>query len=411
MRPESILIEDYHYELPNSKIAEYPLDNRDISRLLVYGNNLITDSYFKKLHEFLPARSSLVLNNTRVIEARIHFQKPTGATIEIFCLEPFIPSESLKSLTSTTPVEWLCMIGGASKWKPGQVLTKKLKVNDEIILLQATYKSKEQDAFVILFSWDKSVSFAEVLHATGSIPLPPYIKRKPTDSDSIRYQTIFARSEGSVAAPTASLHFTDRVFQSLDEKNINQIYLTLHVGAGTFKPVKSSSIADHQMHGEHFYIAKETLRQLASSETIIASGTTTIRTLESVYWLGIKLKKGMINPDFVLEQWECYDNMEEITTFKESMDLLFEYCSLNKLTGIHGKTSLIIVPGYKFRSAKALITNFHQPRSTLLLLVAAFVGEDWIKIYQHALNNNYRFLSYGDSSLLWRINEKTEVQL
>lgn len=402
MHPETILIEDYNYELPDSKIAEYPLEKRDNSRLLVYANDKITDSYFKNLHEFLPSGSDLILNNTRVIEARIHFQKPTGAIIEIFCLEPFNPSESEESLASTNSVEWLCMIGGASKWKPGQILTKILKVNNEDVELYATYKSKTLDAFVISFSWNKEISFGEILHAAGSIPLPPYIKRKPIDSDSIRYQTIFARNEGSVAAPTASLHFTDSVFHSLDEKSIKRSYITLHVGAGTFKPVKSVSIANHQMHGEHFYILKETLKQLALSQTIIASGTTTLRTLESLYWLGVKLNKGKIGTDLVLEQWECYDNMEESITYKESMDSLFEYCSSNNLSGIHGKTSLIIVPGYKFRSAKALITNFHQPRSTLLLLVAAFVGENWKKIYEHALNNNYRFLSYGDGSLLWR---------
>ena len=396
---KNILIESYNYDLPHEKIAEHPLSSRDASKLLVYDGS-IKDEAFTHLPDFLPLSATLVLNNTKVIEARLFFQKETGAMIEIFCLEPYEPREVAVSMAQTSRVQWLCLIGGASKWKKGQILHKKVQIGSEEVVLNATYINKETDSFIIEFSWNGSYSFAEVLHHAGAIPLPPYIKRKAEDEDTTRYQTIFAEHEGSVAAPTAALHFTEGVFNQLAQRNIYPHYVTLHVGAGTFKPVKAECIGEHAMHAESFTITKTTLQALIGSETVIAVGTTSLRTLESLHWLGVKLMEG--NKDFNLEQWEAYDLQERNIPYKESLTALLNYIQGEGKEELHCRTSLIIVPGYGFKSARALVTNFHQPRSTLLLLVAAFIGEGWKKVYQHALEHNYRFLSYGDSSLLWR---------
>jgi S-adenosylmethionine:tRNA ribosyltransferase-isomerase len=297
--------------------------------------------------------------------------------------------------------EWKCLIGGASKWKPGQILSKEILIGNEHLKLEARYIGKEQDAFAIEFSWQPShFSFAEVLHSFGSIPLPPYIKRKVEQADTERYQTIFSKHEGSVAAPTAALHFTDRVFEDLKQKDIKPSYVTLHVGAGTFKPVKTETIEEHQMHAEQFVITKNTLQELISANEIIAVGTTSLRTLESLYWMGIKHINKHI--DFaLLGQWEAYQ-LEDDITYKESLQSLLNYLDKENKDELLCETSLLIRPAYTFHSAKGLITNFHQPQSTLLLLVSAFIGEDWKKVYRYALTNNFRFLSYGDSSLLWR---------
>ena len=402
---KDILIDEYNYELPNEKIAEHPLESRDASKLLVW-NVGIKDEVFSHLPDFLPLSSTLVLNNTKVIEARLFFQKETGGVIEIFCLEPWEPRDVAVSMAVTTGhIKWLCLIGGASKWKKGQVLHKKVLIEGEEVVLNASYIGKEVDSFIIEFDWTSHHSFAEVLHHAGAIPLPPYIKRKAEEEDATRYQTIFAEYEGSVAAPTAALHFTQGVFDRLAQKNIHPLYVTLHVGAGTFKPVKAEVIGEHAMHAESFVVSADTLQALMTAETIVAVGTTSLRTLESLHWLGVKLLGA--HTDFTLEQWEAYDLEKLEITFQQSLRALLYHMEQHRLETLHCRTSLIIVPGYRFKSAKALVTNFHQPRSTLLLLVAAFIGEDWKKVYDHALTHNYRFLSYGDSSLLWRKDDSS----
>lgn len=401
----NILIKDYDYDLPHDRIAEFPLRERDKSKLLIYKTGEITEDYFFNLPEHIPENSTLILNNTRVIEARVLFKKPTGGLIEIFCLEPFQQTIE-QSLTSIGKAEWECLIGGASKWKHGQILQKEIVIGKETVLLHAKYIDKQADSFIIEFSWQTQHSFAEVLHAAGAIPLPPYIKRNATEEDKERYQTVFAKEEGSVAAPTAALHFTKNVFQNLREKNIDEEYITLHVGAGTFKPVKTETVAEHEMHREPFTVTTDVLKKILSSKKIIAVGTTSLRTLESIYWLGVKLLNGLIADEWNLQQWEAYDLSKDYSsvTVSESLLALVNWLNQYHQTELHCQTSLIIVPGYEFKIPAALITNFHQPQSTLLLLVSAFIGEDWRKVYQHALDNDYRFLSYGDSSLLWRKN-------
>jgi S-adenosylmethionine:tRNA ribosyltransferase-isomerase len=401
MKKEDILIQDYTYDLPNNRIAHHPLPKRDDSKLLVYKSGRIEDDHFYHLAQHLPDGATLVLNNTRVIEARIFFKKPTGGVIEIFCLEPHLQSMEV-SLQQQGSVEWQCMIGGASKWKPGQVLQKELNIDSEAVILEARYKGKVEDAFVIEFSWTpEQLHFVQLLHAAGDIPLPPYIKRSAELMDKERYQTIFAKEEGSVAAPTAALHFTEDVFQRLREKNISSTYVTLNVGAGTFKPVKTASIADHHMHSETFTIKQETVRAILQATTVVAVGTTSLRTIESLHWLGVKLLKGQINDEWVLEQWEVYD-LGETISYQESLGAILQWMKEKDVDELHCRTALLIIPGYQFKIPSAIITNFHQPQSTLLLLIAAFIGEDWKKVYQYALENEFRFLSYGDSSLLWR---------
>jgi S-adenosylmethionine:tRNA ribosyltransferase-isomerase len=405
--PEDIYMDEFAYDLPTHQIAEFPLEERHASRLLLYDNGKIEEGVFKNLARHLPSDAALFLNNTRVIEARIFFQKPTGGVIEIFCLEPFGSfGTTEEAMLATGETQWVCLIGGASKWKPGQVLHKEITVGPNKLILTASYVQKEKEAFLIKFSWPSEFHFAEVLHAAGAIPLPPYIKRKATDADTERYQTIFARHQGSVAAPTAALHFTNEVFEQLSTKGIHPHYLTLHVGAGTFKPVKSETIAGHQMHAEQFQVSTHTLRKLEEANNIVAVGTTSLRTLESLYWIGIKILNGLNNPreKFVLEQWEAYELANENISYSESITAILDFLQKEKMDALFCQTSLLIVPGYKFKSAQGLITNFHQPQSTLLLLVAAFIGDDWKKVYQYALENNFRFLSYGDSSLLWRKN-------
>ena len=401
MKKEEILIQDYTYSLPAERIAHHPLQKRDDSKLLVYKSGKIDADRFYRLAQHLPEGATLILNNTRVIEARIFFTKPTGGVIEIFCLEPHGQSMEL-SLQQQGSTEWLCMIGGASKWKPGQVLHKELDIDGESVILEARYKGKVEDAFAIQFSWTpESLHFVQVLHAAGDIPLPPYIKRSAELVDKERYQTIFAKEEGSVAAPTAALHFTEEVFQSLEKKDVHSCYVTLNVGAGTFKPVKTASIADHHMHSETFAVKQDTLKAILEATTVVAVGTTSLRTLESLHWLGVKLLKGNLQEEWVLEQWEVSD-LDASISYQESIGAILHWMKEKGLEELHCRTALLIVPGYQFKIPSALLTNFHQPGSTLLLLVAAFVGEDWKKIYDYAMKNEFRFLSYGDSSLLWR---------
>ena len=401
--PKKIFIRDFDYPLTHDRIAEFPVEKRDQSRLLVYREGTCIDDHFYNIHQHLPENATLVVNNTRVIEARVLFQKQTGGVIEIFCLEPH-GQHMEKSLASPSPVQWQCMIGGASKWKPGQVLEKKIRIAGEEATVMARFIAREPDHFLIEFSWEPfHFSFSEILHASGAIPLPPYIKRQATSYDAERYQTIFGKNEGSVAAPTSALHFTPEVFTKLDQKGIEVENITLHVGAGTFKPVKTETVADHVMHGEPFSIQLESLKKIAASRYIIAVGTTTLRTLESLYWIGVKFihtKK----EDYQLKQWEVYELEEKYPSIaaQEVFDFLIRWMERNQVNEMHCNTSLIIMPGYRFNIPHALITNFHQPQSTLLLLVSAFIGKEWKRVYQHALENNYRFLSYGDSSLLWK---------
>jgi len=401
-----IFIKEFNYSLPEHRIAFYPLPERDKSKLLVYRDGKIVSTTFNLLPNFLCDSSSLILNNTRVIEARILFQKQTGGMVEIFCLEPKEPFKNInEELSRKGSIQWNCFIGGASKWKKGEVLQKQIPVNDIDVSLSARFIEKNVDSFTIEFFWSPpEFLFIDVMHAAGDMPLPPYIKRKPVEIDAERYQTIFAQTQGSVAAPTAALHFTPNVFEDLTKKNISTRYVTLHVGAGTFKPIKTETISEHQMHSERFQVSLKTLEDLTADTGYIAVGTTSLRTLESLYWIGIKIIKKLLGPgkELNLGQWEAYELKNENISFTESLSVIINLLKKENSKEAFCQTNLLIIPGYKFHSANALITNFHQPKSTLLLLIAAFIGENWKAVYDYALKNDYRFLSYGDSSLLWR---------
>lgn len=408
MHPKELSVHDFTYELPEQKIARYPLPERDSSRLLIYKEGAIQEAIYRDIYQHLPPDSLLIFNNTKVVAARLLFQKPTGAVVEIFCLEP--PPQYADMTTAMTQkgkVTWICLIGGASKWKPGQILEKKMDWNGQEITLHARYLGKEKDSFAIELSWTpESLTFAEVLHVAGNIPLPPYIKREVEQADSDRYQTIYANTEGSVAAPTAGLHFTDAVFEQLDRKQIRREYVTLHVGAGTFKPVKSETMGEHPMHSEFIDVSTGTIERILQylHKHITVVGTTSLRTIESLYWLGVKTAH---HPDLPLEelvvhQWDPYELEGKPVAAQKALESLLQYMHAHKMHRIITKTSLLIAPGYTFQIPRALVTNFHQPQSTLLLLVAAFVGNDWRKIYTYALENEFRFLSYGDGCLLFR---------
>ena len=404
MDPRAITIADYDYALPQEKIADFPLPQRDASRLLVYRDGSITDDHFYNLPSHIPAGAVLFLNNTRVIEARLLFTKATGGVIEIFCLEPSGRSME-QALAESGEVYWQCLIGGASKWKTGQVLEKELVLNSGKMILRAHYVSKQSDHFIIRFTWEPTgTPFSEILHAAGAIPLPPYIRRQAGEQDKERYQTVFSRLEGSVAAPTASLHFTPAVLNTLQENGVLIDYVTLHVGAGTFKPVKTATVGEHQMHGEPFMVTRAAIRNMMAAPMVIAAGTTSLRTLESIYWLGVKCRLRREGPQWQLGQWEAYELEKAAAgiTLSQSLSAILQWMEENQQDILHCYTSLLITPGYHFRVPSALITNFHQPQSTLLLLVSAFIGENWKNVYRHALQSNYRFLSYGDASLLWR---------
>ncbi len=419
MHPRNISIKEFNYELTDEKIAKYPLPERDASKLLIYKDGKINEDIYKNISAHLPPYSSLVFNNTKVVEARLLFEKTTGGLIEIFCLEPYDQYiDPALAMMQQGKVLWKCLVGGASKWKHGQVLEKKIRYHEQEVVLRAAYIEKKEGSFIIELSWSPyEISFAEVLHHAGAIPLPPYIKRTVEESDANRYQTIYALSDGSVAAPTAGLHFSDAIFEQLPAKNIQTGFVTLHVGAGTFKPVKSETLADHEMHAEFIRVDQQMIQYLVehTDETIIAVGTTSLRTIESLYWLGVKLgckKRDAVNehtsPEkedtgnvLTLHQWEVYDHPEQAITVKEALENLLIYLRKNNSSVLFAKTQILIAPGYRFRIIKALITNFHQPQSTLLLLIAALIGDDWKKVYAHALENNFRFLSYGDGSLLW----------
>jgi len=397
-------INDYDYELPLERIAQHPLAERDASKLLIYKHGIISKDTFKNIDENIPSGSLLVFNNSRVIRARLLFRKETGASIEVFCLEPLKPVDYQLSLSSTEPVIWKCIIGNLKKWKSGRISLVS-GISSNLFEVVAEKIRPEGDAWLIKFSWDRpELTFGEVIELTGHIPLPPYIERNDEPEDIIRYQTVYSSVKGSVAAPTAGLHFTDKILERLEKKKIRSLEVTLHVGAGTFQPVKSRYISGHQMHCEHFFITADTLSLIRKSiGNIIAVGTTSLRTLESLYWIGIRMIKDPTdsNESLVVHQWDAYSAKTDISA-EEAIDELLKYLKRMNLQVLHASTSIIIMPGYDFRMAHGLITNFHQPRSTLLLLVSAWTGDKWKDIYNYALGNGFRFLSYGDSSLLLR---------
>ena len=402
VNPTNIKIEDYNYQLPDNKIAKYPLKQRDLSKLLIMNKGKISESTFQNIPKLLPKDSFLLFNETRVIQARLIFKKNTGATIEIFCLEPIKPTNDFQiALQQKPPVIWKCLVGNARRWKEGHLETN-INLNGQDIKLRATIEKKLTSAYLISFSWEPgNISFADILENSGLTPLPPYLHRKAEISDKKRYQTIYAKLNGSVAAPTAGLHFTKSVLEKIKQKEFDTDNLILHVGAGTFKPVSSDTIGEHKMHTEKIQVQHSTLKHLLNSinKNIIPVGTTSMRSLESLFWMGLRLKINL-EPFNVVSQWDPYElTIPENFSPEEALNLLINKLDENNESSIKGETQLIIAPGYKFRFAKGLITNFHQPKSTLLLLVSALVGEDWRKAYDYALENNFRFLSYGDSCL------------
>ncbi len=404
--PQQLSIKDFTYGLPDELIARYPLSERDTSKLLIYNKGIIKEDIYRNLHQHLPQNSLLIFNNTKVIKARILLTKPSGGVIEIFLLEPF-QADYTSALSAVKKIKWKCFIGGANKWKEKE-LQLVIKNGKLIIVLQ----EKISDAYIVEFIWNDEISFAEVLEQCGDVPLPPYIKRKTEKADTERYQTIYAKDEGSVAAPTAGLHFTKEVFKSLAEKKIQTDFVTLHVGAGTFKPVKTTTMQGHEMHAEWVDVSVEMIERLIAqlSKTIVAVGTTSLRTLESLYWMGVKINLQPSINKLHLNQWEVYEAqlVNSQLSAEEALSALLIWLKEKKLEKIFTQTQLLIAPGYRFKIANALITNFHQPQSTLLLLVAAATGDDlpagqegWRKIYDHALQHDFRFLSYGDGSILF----------
>lgn len=384
-----ILMDDYAYELPDERIAQKAIEPRDSSKLLVYNSGQISDCIFKDINKQIPPETVLFFNNAKVIPARIFVKNANDASIEIFLLQPY-SLDHVTALNATNTVEWECMIGNKKKWKSEEVL--KLKTIDEEIIV-----SRVADA-VVRFEWSSGLAFAEILESFGHLPLPPYIKHEADLNDAIRYQTIYSSVRGSVAAPTAGLHFSDSVLVDLKNANIPMHFTTLHVSAGTFLPVKSSNALQHEMHRELFSIDIETIKALYNAKKVIAVGTTSCRVLESIFWSAIQISEGIEKP-FSIDQF-VYGNRQNVMGKKEALDILIAYMEANNIQQINGDTSIMIVPGYTFRVINGLITNFHQPKSTLLLLISAFIGQNWKKVYTHALENNYRFLSYGDSSLL-----------
>jgi S-adenosylmethionine:tRNA ribosyltransferase-isomerase len=401
-----IKIQEYSYILPDERIAKYPLEKRDSSKLLIYNNGGISQNIFTSLPSYLPEGSLMVFNNTKVVPARLLFRKETGAVIEIFCLEPVDPMDYALSFASVGCCSWNVVIGNARKWKGGDVyfICDDTHKEAQNLNLRAELVQKgDNNGSIVKFKWDGNVSFSEVLDICGRIPIPPYLNRDTEELDLERYQTLYARIKGSVAAPTAGLHFTDNVLQQVRDKGIDTCNVCLHVGAGTFVPVKSEYIADHKMHTEPFEVTKEfllKLRDLKDGAKVISVGTTSTRTLESLYFIGVQcIENG--EPGAV-QQWEPY-RKDYNYTLKESVGAIIGYMERNGMEKLVARTGIIIVPSYKFRVVDVLVTNFHQPQSTLLLLISAFIGGDWKSVYNYALDNGFRFLSYGDSSLLFRV--------
>lgn len=409
MHPQKLSIKDFSYDLPDGAIAKYPLAERDQSKLLIYRDGNITEDIYANLAAHLPSDCLLVFNNTKVVEARLLFQKASGTPVEIFCLEPHEKyADITTAMLEKGKVWWKCLVGGARKWKAGPLLKV---IEKDGIKISLTAKKIEQlsDCYVIELSWDHpDLSFAEVLHMAGVIPLPPYLNRAAEETDKERYQTIYAKYDGSVAAPTAGLHFTESLFEKLKKKNIRHDFVSLHVGAGTFKPVKSETMQSHEMHAEFIDISRPFIENILQNlyQPVIAVGTTSLRTIESMYWLGVKtMVYPAVTPEALhLTQWEPYDAANADIAVEDALRSLLNWMDNHQSDRLLTKTQIIIAPGYRFRIVKALITNFHQPQSTLLLLVSAITGNDWKKVYDYALQHSFRFLSYGDGSLLWLVD-------
>jgi len=403
INPKNISAKEYNYTLPEDKIARYPLNERDASKLLIYDQGRIKKEIFRNIPDYIQDDYLLVFNNAEVVYSRLIFKKETGAKIEIFCLEPIEPQEYNLAFQSNKKTTWRCLVGNLKKWKTGE-LKKEISVNEKITILTARKKQRDNNYVDIEFSWDnQNITFSDILDHSGIVPIPPYLKRDSEKIDKTRYQTIYSRVKGSVAAPTAGLHFTKSVMNKLKENNIPFSEITLHVGAGTFRPVKAETVAEHEMHTEHFSVSLKTIEELIENQKkILAIGTTSVRTLESLYWLGQKINNfNSPNDDRIkLNQWDHLEFPSEIS-LKESLNHIAEHLQVNQLESLNASTQIMITPGYQFKVIDAMVTNFHQPQSTLLMLIGAFVGEDWKKIYQFALNNDFRFLSYGDSSLLF----------
>lgn len=404
--PKHIHIADYNYDLPDERIAKYPKAVRDESKLLLYRGGQISEDVFYNLPNYLPKGELLVFNNTKVIQARLHFHKSTGALIEVFCLEPHTPHDYQVNFVTTRRVAWTCLIGNLKKWKEGK-LERTINVGGKEVLLTAERVGVSGTGYEVVFDWgDDTVAFSEVLEAIGELPIPPYLNRETEASDLKTYQTVYSKVKGSVAAPTAGLHFTERVLAALDNNGIERNEITLHVGAGTFKPVKSEEIGGHPMHSEWIAVKRESIeRLLAHGGHCVAVGTTSVRTLESLYYIGVMLHR---NPDahqddLHVPQWMPYEyaaSPELKLTTVEALRAIVDWLDRNKLPVLHTSTQIIIAPGYEYHVVKAMVTNFHQPKSTLLLLVSALIGDNWCRVYDYALSHDFRFLSYGDSSLL-----------
>jgi len=398
IKEHSISLSDYTYELPEERIAKFPLKNRSESKLLVYKND-INHHTFSEISEHIPANSTLFFNDTRVIPARLHFKKETGALIEVFLLEPLTPTNNIaEAMLVKNQCVWKCMVGNFKKWKDDTRLCMPLEIDGVKVDLIASIKDRNDKQ--IMLEWEGDYRFVDMVEAAGKVPLPPYIDRDVEEDDHERYQTIYSAHEGAVAAPTAGLHFTDEVLKSLEKKNITQNYLTLHVSAGTFQPIKEQNALEHPMHSEQVLVTLENLNAIINSKKVIAVGTTSMRTLESVYWFGVKILKEKEHTFQIPKLFPYQFDQQELPGMVESIEAVKNYMEGQHVEKLNGHTEIFIFPGYKFRVCDGLITNYHLPGSTLILLVAAFVGENWHKIYQEALSNEYRFLSYGDSSLL-----------
>ena len=403
--PKHIRISEFNYPLPDERIAKFPLPVRDQSKLLLYRHGEVTEDIFTSLPDYLPANSLMIFNNTKVIQARLHFHKETGALIEVFCLEPIQPNDYALNFQQTEHAAWLCMIGNLKKWKEG-VLKREITVKGKPLTLTAERGACHGTSHWVDFRWSNpEITFADILEVFGELPIPPYLNRETQESDKETYQTVYSKIKGSVAAPTAGLHFTPRVLDALREKEVALEELTLHVGAGTFKPVKSEEIEGHEMHTEYISVNRSTLEKLVAHEgKAIAVGTTSVRTLESLYHIGVTLlhNPNATEEDLHVKQWQPYETALETaaTPAVDALQAIIAYLDLHHMETLHSSTQIIIAPGYEYRIVKAMVTNFHQPQSTLLLLVSAFLHGDWRKIYDYALAHDFRFLSYGDSSLL-----------
>ena len=400
--PRHIHISDYNYPLPDERIAKFPIAQRDHSKLLIYNKGEVSSDVFYNLPQYLPKGALMVFNNTKVIQARMHFRKETGALIEVFLLEPAEPSDYELMFQTTGHCAWYCLVGNLKKWKEGS-LRREIEINGQTVVVNATRGELHGTSHRIDFSWGGDVSFAEIIDAMGELPIPPYLNRETQESDKTTYQTVYSKIKGSVAAPTAGLHFTPEVLADLDAHGIQREELTLHVGAGTFKPVKSEEIEGHEMHTEYVSVRRDTIRKLIDHEgCAIAVGTTSVRTLESLYYMGLKVMRDpSLNEDQLhVAQWEPYTGDSPQCESVTALKALLAWMDARSLTVLHSSTQIIIAPGYDYHIVKMLVTNFHQPQSTLLLLVSAFVKGDWHKIYDYALSHDFRFLSYGDSSLL-----------